>query len=234
MNQAQTELSEFEIRQLSRRFETAGIEEILEWAVGRFSPRLAMTSNFGAEGVVVIDHLARVAPGTPIIYLETGFQFAETDQLKERLRARYRLNIIERRATLSVEEQNRIYGERLYERDPDLCCRIRKVEPLAGALKGYDAWVAALRRDQSPTRANIGVVEWNARHGLVKINPLAAWTRRQVWDYIVAHELPYNPLYDDGYTSIGCVPCTRRVVAGAHERSGRWDGEKKLECGIHL
>jgi phosphoadenosine phosphosulfate reductase len=234
MSQAQTELSEFEIKQLSRRFETAGVEEILEWAAERFSPRLAMTSNFGAEGVVVIDHLARVAPRTPIIYLETGFQFAETDQLKELLRARYGPNIIERRAALSVEEQNRIYGERLYERDPDLCCRIRKVEPLAEALRGYDAWIAALRRDQSPTRANIGVVEWNARHGLVKINPLAAWTRRQVWDYIVAHELPYNPLYDDGYTSIGCVPCTRRVVAGAHERSGRWDGDKKLECGIHL
>jgi phosphoadenosine phosphosulfate reductase len=234
MNQTETELSEFEIKQLARRFETAGVEEILEWAVKRFSPRLVMTSNFGAEGVVVIDHLARVAPETSIIYLETGFQFAEIDQLKDRLRARYGLNVIEQRAELSVEEQNRIYGERLYERDPDLCCRIRKVEPLAAALKGYDAWIAALRRDQSPTRANIGVVEWNARHGLVKINPLAAWTRRQVWEYIVTNELPYNPLYDDGYTSIGCVPCTRRVVAGAHERSGRWDGEKKLECGIHL
>ncbi|HEX5085249.1 MAG TPA: phosphoadenylyl-sulfate reductase [Blastocatellia bacterium] len=234
MNQAETSLSEFEIKQLSRRFETAGIEEILEWAVERFSPRLAMTSNFGAEGVVLIDHLARVAPRTPIIYLETGFQFAETDRLKERLRARYELNIVERRAELSVEEQNRVHGERLYERDPDLCCRIRKVETLAEALKGYDAWIAALRRDQSPTRANIGVVEWNERRGLVKINPLATWTRQDVWDYIVAYELPYNPLYDDGYASIGCAPCTRRVAAGAHERSGRWDGEKKLECGIHL
>jgi phosphoadenosine phosphosulfate reductase len=234
MKKTEKEPSEFEIKQLSRRFETAGIEEILEWAAERFSPRLAMTSNFGAEGVVLIDHLARVAPQTPIIYLETGFQFAETDQLKERLRARYELNIVERRAELTVEEQNRIHGERLYERDPDLCCRIRKVEPLSSSLEGYDAWIAALRRDQSPTRANIGVVEWNARHGLVKINPLATWTRRRVWDYIVAHELPYNPLYDEGYTSIGCVPCTRRVVAGAHERSGRWDGEKKLECGIHL
>jgi phosphoadenosine phosphosulfate reductase len=234
MKKTEKEPSEFEIKQLSRRFETAGIEEILEWAAERFSPRLAMTSNFGAEGVVLIDHLARVAPQTPIIYLETGFQFAETDQLKERLRARYELNIVERRAELTVEEQNRIHGERLYERDPDLCCRIRKVEPLSSSLEGYDAWIAALRRDQSPTRANIGVVEWNARHGLVKFNPLATWTRRRVWDYIVAHELPYNPLYDEGYTSIGCVPCTRRVVAGAHERSGRWDGEKKLECGIHL
>src|SRR5262245_35554376 len=193
-----------------------------------------MTSNFGAEGVVVIDKLARMARLTPIIYLETGYQFAETDRLKEQLRARYGLEIIEQRAELSVAEQDRIYGEKLYQHNPDLCCRMRKVEPLEHALKGYRAWIAALRRDQSPTRANIGIVEWNARHGLIKINPLATWTRRDVWDYIVAHELPYNPLYDDGYTSIGCVPCTRRVVAGAHERSGRWDGEKKMECGIHL
>src|SRR5215813_6914263 len=142
MSHTQGELSEFEIKQLARRFETAGVEEILEWAAEKFSAGLAMTSNFGAEGVVVMDHLARVAPQTPVLYLETGFQFAETDQLKERLRARYGLNIIERRAELSVEEQNRIYGERLYERDPDLCCRIRKVEPLAAALKGYDAWIA--------------------------------------------------------------------------------------------
>ncbi|MCG3159677.1 MAG: Phosphoadenosine phosphosulfate reductase [Acidobacteria bacterium] len=234
MNHSRIDLSEFEIKQLARRFETRGVEEILEWAVARFSPSLAMTSNFGAEGVVVMDHLARVAPETPIIYLETGFQFPQTDELKERLRARYGLNIITHRAELSVEEQNRIHGERLYERDPDLCCRIRKIEPLAAALKGYDAWVAALRRDQSPTRANIGVVEWNARHNLVKINPLATWTRRRVWDYIVTNDLPYSPLYDDGYASIGCVPCTRRVMAGQHERSGRWDGEKKLECGIHL
>jgi phosphoadenosine phosphosulfate reductase len=225
-------LSEFEITLLAQKFELSSVEEILQWAVERFSQRLVMTSNFGAEGVVVIDKLARIAPQTPIIYLDTGFQFAETDILKERLRTLYDLNIIEQRAALSVTDQNRIHGERLFERDPDLCCRIRKVEPLADSLKGYEAWIAALRRDQSPTRANIGIIEWNARHGLVKINPLAGWTRKDVWDYIVRNRLPYNPLYDDGYTSIGCAPCTRRVAAGQHERSGRWDGQK-LECGIH-
>jgi phosphoadenosine phosphosulfate reductase len=230
----QEKLSEFEIKQLSRRFESSSVEEILEWAVERFASRLVMTSNFGAEGVVVIDKLARIAPQTPIIYLDTGYQFAETDQLKEKLRERYSLNIIEHRAALSVDQQNVIHGERLYERDPDLCCRIRKVEPLRKALSGYDAWIAALRRDQSPTRANIGVIEWNSRHNLIKVNPLAAWTHRNVWDYLVRNGIPYNPLYDDGYTSIGCAPCTRRVVSGAHERSGRWDGEKKVECGIHL
>ena len=227
-------LSEFEIKQASRRFESGSVEEVLAWAVERFAPRLAMTSNFGAEGVVVIDKLARIAPLTPIIYLDTGYQFSQTEELKEQLRERYGLNIIEQRAELSIAEQDNIYGEKLYERDSDACCRIRKVEPLQSALASYDAWIAALRRDQSPTRANIVIVEWNARHNLVKINPLAAWTRRDVWDYIVRHKLPYNALYDDGYTSIGCQPCTRRVAAGAHERSGRWDGERKLECGIHL
>jgi phosphoadenosine phosphosulfate reductase len=228
------ELSETDIQQLALRFESSSVEDILEWAVDRFAPQLVMTSNFGAEGLVVIDKLARIAPQTPVVYLDTGFQFAETDRLKEKIRERYRIKIVEQRAELSVVEQNRLYGGKLYERDPDLCCRIRKVEPLKKALAGYDGWIAALRRDQSPTRAKIGVVEWNARHGLVKIHPLATWTRRDVWDYIVRHELPYHPLYDDGYTSIGCQPCTHRVAAGAHERSGRWEGKGKLECGIHL
>jgi phosphoadenosine phosphosulfate reductase len=234
MNVEPSSLSEFEIKRLARHFETRSVEEILEWAVTRFSPRLAMTSNFGAEGVVLIDKLARLAPHLPIIYLDTGFQFPETDRLKERLRERYQLQILEYRASLTVEEQAAVYGDRLYERDPDRCCRMRKVEPLRQALRGFDAWIAALRRDQSPTRALINIVEWNAPHALVKIHPLATWTRQQVWDYLVRHELPYNPLYDEGYASIGCAPCTRRVVPGAHERSGRWDGQAKLECGIHL
>lgn len=227
-------MSELEIKELAQQFETATVTELLAWAVQRFAPRLVMTSNFGAEGVVVLDHLARVAPQTPVVYLSTGFQFAATDRLKDHLRARYQLNIVEREAELSVAAQNELYGAQLYARDPDLCCRIRKVEPLQRALSGYDAWIAALRRDQSPTRAAIKVVEWNARHNLVKLNPLATWTRRDVWDYIVKHELPYNPLYDEGYTSIGCQPCTQPVTGGAHERSGRWEGQQKLECGIHL
>lgn len=226
-------LSEFEIGQLSHHFENRSVEEVLEWAVACFAPRLVMTSSFGAEGLVLIDKLSRLRPDLPVIYLDTGFHFPETEKLKEQVRARFNLNLIEQRAALTVEEQAAVYGDRLYERDPDLCCRLRKVEPLAEALKGYEAWLAALRRDQSPSRAGIGIIEWNARHKLVKINPLARWTRRQVWDYVIRHELPYNPLYDEGYASIGCAPCTRRVTAGAHERSGRWDGVVKLECGMH-
>ncbi len=227
-------LSEVEIEEWARELEGKSVAAILEKAFDRFGARLAMTSNFGAEGVVVIDHLRRIAPRVPIIYLDTGFQFPQTDRIKEELRRRFDLNIIEHRAELTVEEQSRLYGEKLYKRDSLACCRLRKVEPLATALRGYEAWVAALRRDQSPTRALIRVVEWNERHDLVKINPLATWTRQQVWDYIEKHRLPYNPLYDDGYASIGCAPCTRRVEPTAHERSGRWDGVVKLECGIHL
>lgn len=230
----QNPVAENDMEWLADYFELRGLEEVLEWAVERYSPGLVMTSNFGAEGVVLIDHLARVAPQTPIIYLNTGFQFAATDDLKERLRDRYKLNIIEAQATISVEEQAEIHGDRLYERDSNLCCRIRKVEPLQESLKGYKAWIAALRRDQSPTRANIKIVEWNARNEMTKIHPLATWTRSRVWNYILKNNLPYNQLYDDGYTSIGCWPCTRRVANGEHERSGRWDGNKKQECGIHL
>lgn len=226
--------TEFELKQLARRFEPASVKELLEWAASQFGPKLVMTSSFGPEGIVLMDKLAQVSPQTPIIFLDTGFHFAETYQLRDRLRDRYDLNLIEQQASLSVEQQAALHGERLYERDPDRCCQLRKVEPLHAALQGYDAWLSALRRDQSPTRAQIAKVEWNAKHNLVKLNPLAGWTRGQVWDYLLRHELPYNPLLDDGYTSIGCAPCTRRVAVGARERSGRWAGTQKLECGIHL
>ncbi|MFN0112213.1 MAG: phosphoadenylyl-sulfate reductase [Blastocatellia bacterium] len=225
---------EAELNLLAEHFEARSVEEVLEWSIARYAPKLVMTSNFGVEGVVLIDHLLRVAPQTPIIYLNTGFQFPATDEVKNRLRERYKFNLIEARSVLSVEEQAEIYGERLYESNSDLCCRIRKVEPLQRALAGQEAWVAALRRDQSPTRSSIKTVEWNERHQLAKIHPLANWTRSQVWSYIVKHDLPYNRLYDDGYTSIGCWPCTRQRVAGQHERSGRWAGSEKQECGIHV
>jgi phosphoadenosine phosphosulfate reductase len=226
--------TEFEIKQLAHRFEPASVEELLEWAVNRFGSKLVMTSSFGPEGIVLMDKLMQVASQTPVIFLDTGFHFAETYQLRDRLRARYSINLVEQQAALTVEQQDALYGERLYEREPDRCCQLRKVEPLRAALEGYGAWLAALRRDQSPTRARISKVEWNAKHNLVKLNPLANWTRAQVWEYLVRYKLPYNPLLDDGYTSIGCAPCTRRTMVGAHERSGRWAGQGKLECGIHL
>jgi phosphoadenosine phosphosulfate reductase len=223
-----------EIAQWAKQFESKRVEELLEWAVARFAPKLVMTSSFGPEGIVLIEKMSRIAPQTPVIFLDTGFHFAATHEVKEQVRERFGLNLIEQQAALSVAAQEAEYGTRLYARAPDVCCRLRKVEPLKGALAGYAAWLSALRRDQAATRAHIAKVEWNAKHNLVKLNPLADWTRAQVWDYLVRHKLPYNRLHDAGYTSVGCEPCTRPVALGAHERSGRWAGQHKVECGIHL
>jgi phosphoadenosine phosphosulfate reductase len=219
---------------LAAQFENSSVEEILTWAIPQFAPRIAMTSSFGAEGIVLIDHLVKLGLRLPVIYLDTGFHFAATEELKQRVQERFGLEIIVQQAELSVAEQDQRHGLKLYERDSDACCRLRKVEPLQQALSSLDAWVAALRRDQSPSRANIQVVEWNAKHELVKLNPLATWTRKDVWNYTLKHKLPYNRLYDEGFTSIGCWPCTKKSQAGDHERSGRWAGQGKVECGIHL
>lgn len=227
-------LVETDVVYLAAQFEDKSIEEVLAWAVPQFAPHIAMTSSFGAEGVVLMDHLVKLGLKLPVIYLDTGYHFAETNELKDRLQDHFGLEIIVQQAALTVAEQAVQYGDNLYERDSDACCRIRKVEPLKQALSNLDAWLAALRRDQSPSRANIQVVEWNAKHNLVKLNPLATWTRKDVWNYTLKHKLPYHRLYDEGYTSIGCWPCTKRVEAGAHERSGRWAGQGKVECGIHL
>lgn len=227
-------IAEVEAAQLARQFEGKPAEALLEWAVAQFGSKLVMTSSFGPEGIVLIEKLVRLAPQTPIIFLDTGFHFAATLEVKERVRERFGLNLIEQHAALTVAEQAAQYGEQLHVRQPDLCCRLRKVEPLKGALAGYHAWLSALRRDQSSTRSHIAKIEWNAKHHLVKINPLADWTRGQIWDYVVRHNLPYNHLHDAGYASIGCEPCTRPISADAHERSGRWTGQGKVECGIHL
>lgn len=227
-------LVETDVVYLAAQFEDKSIADILTWAVPQFAPRIAMTSSFGAEGVVLMDHLVKLGLKLPVIYLDTGYHFAETNELKDRLQDHFGLEILVQQAALTVTEQAVQFGDKLYERDSDACCRLRKVEPLQQALSHLDAWVAALRRDQSPSRANIQVVEWNAKHNLVKLNPLATWTRKDVWNYTLQHKLPYHRLYDEGYASIGCWPCTKRVETGAHERSGRWAGQGKVECGIHL
>ena len=171
--------------------------------------------------------------GMRVFYLDTDLLFPESYALRDQLEERYGIKF-ERRATrLSVEDQAAQYGERLWERDPDLCCRLRKVEPLREMLKGMRAWVTAIRRDQSPTRARIGLVERDETFGLVKINPLAGWSARDVWKYIEKHDVPHNPLHQQGYPSIGCVPCTTPVQIGEVPRAGRWRGAVKTECGIH-
>ncbi|MBO8142051.1 MAG: phosphoadenylyl-sulfate reductase [Firmicutes bacterium] len=227
-----------ELNSLSQKMETWDPERILLWAAERFSPRLVVTCSFGGAGTVLAHFISRHQLPVPILFVDTGFHFAQTLQFRRELASHWGLTVIEVRAEESVAEQERRLGPKLYERDPDLCCRLRKVEPLARALNDLDvaAWAAALRRDQSPARRNIQILEFHEvppGRRLVKIHPLANWTREDVWRYIHRHGLPYHPLLDEGYTSIGCWPCTQPVRPGDPERSGRWPGLDKTECGLH-
>lgn len=213
--------------------ETADPEDVLRWAVDEFGPDMALATGFGAEGCVLVAMLSNISLATRVFYLDTDLHFPETYALRGQLQARYGVRF-ERRATrLSLDDQAVEHGERLWEREPDLCCQLRKVEPLKEVLSGLRAWVTAIRRDQSPERASVRAVERDERFGLIKVNPLAAWSAIDVWKYIVKYDVPYNPLHDRGYPSIGCVPCTTPVQIGETPRAGRWRGTDKTECGIH-
>lgn len=209
-------------------------QAILEWACSTYGKKLAMATAFGAEGCAVIAMLSEISAETYLFNLETGYQFPETLETRQRLIDKYGLPIHFVRAEQSVEQMEAEYGGPLYGKNPDLCCHIRKVVPLQKAVAGYNAWISAIRREQSPARAIAPIVGWDSKFGLVKVNPLANWTKRDVWDYILANDVPYNPLHDQGYPSIGCWPCTRAVGAGASDRDGRWAGTAKKECGLHL
>jgi phosphoadenosine phosphosulfate reductase len=225
--------SDEELRAISDDFESAAPETILRWALDEFGDDVAIATGFGVEGCVLIDAVARVDNNARIFYLDTDLLFPDTYALIEQLTARYGVRF-ERRATrLSLDAQAEIYGEKLWERDPSECCRLRKVEPLKQMLSGLGAWVTAIRRDQTEARRTAGIVERDKKFGLVKINPLAAWSSRDVWNYIVQHKVPYNSLYESGYSSIGCAPCTSLVQIGEDPRAGRWRGIAKTECGLH-
>jgi phosphoadenosine phosphosulfate reductase len=208
-------------------------QEILKWAFNQFAGGVAIATGLGAEGVAMIDMAVKIDARPDIFFIDTGFLFPETYALRRQIEDRYGIEIRALRPGLTPESQESEYGPRLWSRDPDLCCRIRKLEPLKDALKGLTAWMTAIRRDQTPERARARVVEWDYIWQLVKINPMAAWTRREVWDYIAKNRVPYNPLRDEGYTSIGCTHCTRRTVEGEPERAGRWSAHHKTECGLH-
>lgn len=208
--------------------------QILQWAVTRFHPRLTMATAFGAEGCCIIHILAAIEPGVRIFNLETGYQFPETLALRDRIKSRYGIDVELIRPELSVPEYEKKHGGPLYVIKPDQCCFDRKTIPLRRAVVGYDAWISAIRRDQTAHRAKADVVQWDAKFNLVKVNPLLAWTKREVWSFIMENEIPYNPLHDEGYPSIGCWPCTRPVADGQDERAGRWAGTAKNECGLHV
>jgi len=232
-----TLLPEHEVRVLNARFESAAAQDIVRWALQDSGiERIALASAFQAEGTCVMHMASMIRPDIEVLFLETGFHFAETLAFKEHLADRLGVTITDLVGAYTVEQQTAEFGERLYERDPALCCEINKVRPMFDALQKLDAWITAFRRDSSPTRANAPILDlYELEEGrpMLKINPVANWTRRDTWAYLKEHDLPHNPLYDLGYTSIGCAPCTRMHFDGEPERAGRWAGLSKWECGIH-
>ncbi len=208
--------------------------QILRWAWETYGDKLTMATAFGAEGCSIIAMLADISKDVHIFNLDTGYQFPETLDTRQRLMDKYALNIRLVRAEQSVADMEAAHGGPIYDRNPDLCCHIRKVIPLEKAVAGYEAWISAIRRDQAPTRAHAPLVGWDRKFELVKVNPLANWTKRDVWEFILKNDVPYNPLHDQGYPSVGCWPCTQSVGVGEDDRAGRWAGSAKKECGLHI
>ena len=231
-----TQPSHEELRELGQRLEGQTPQDVLAFALDQFFPRIVLACSFGPEDVVLWDIMYRINAKSSLFFLNTDFLFKETLDVRDRIIAKYHLapeQVIEMKPDLTPEQQAEKFGDLLWIRQPDQCCQLRKVDPLTKVLKNYSAWVTGIRRDQSPTRANARLVEWDTKFGLVKFNPLAAWTHDEVWTYIQAHDVPYNALHDQQYPSIGCTHCTAPVKPGEDPRSGRWQRTEKTECGLH-
>jgi phosphoadenosine phosphosulfate reductase len=214
----------------ARHLEGASAEEVIRWAADTFGDRFVVTASM-SDGV--LSHVAgRAVPGITVLFLDTGYHFAETIGTRDAVAATYPVNVKTVTHPLRVPEHEAEYG-RLYEIDPNLCCAIRKIWPLDRALRPYDAWASGVRRAELASRAGTPVVGWDAKRRKVKVNPLATWSDERVATYVAEHDILVNPLRQIGYTSIGCAPCTRPVAAGEDSRSGRWAGLAKVECGIH-
>ena len=211
-------------------------QSVLAAAVARYRPQIILACSFGAEDVVLVDMLHRIDPSVGLFYLDTDFLFPETYATRDRIIERYELKpalVQAVKSLLTPEGQAEQYGEALWTSDPDRCCQLRKVEPLRRVLEGRDAWITGIRREQGPTRAQAMPIEWDQTFQLVKVNPLVCWTWSDVWTYIKVYEVPYNPLHDQNYPSIGCTHCTKPIMPGDDLRSGRWQGRDKTECGLH-
>ena len=214
--------------------ESWSTQELLQWSFKTFGNGVEMASGFGVEGMVLIDIATRVNPKLRVFTIDTDFLFPETYELIERTERRYGLKIERLRSLLTPEEQAEIYGPALWRSNPDQCCGLRKVAPLAEKLSGLRAWITAIRRAQTSARAKARKVEWDEKFQLAKINPIVDWSSEQVWSYVRSHDVPYNPLHDSDYPSIGCTHCTRAILPGEDARAGRWAGSQKTECGLHL
>jgi phosphoadenosine phosphosulfate reductase len=218
--------------QAAKDLASAPAQDVVAWAVETFAERLCITSSM--TDAVIIHLAATVKPGIDVIFLDTGYHFPETIGTRDAVAATYPINLINITPTRTVAEQDAELGPRLYGRNPDLCCYLRKVVPLERALDPYDAWITGVRREETDARSDTRVVEWDAKRAMIKVNPIASWTQEQVDEYIAEHGVLLNPLVDDGYPSIGCATCTMPVKPGADPRSGRWSGTGKTECGLHL
>jgi phosphoadenosine phosphosulfate reductase len=223
-----------EIQEACAALEGKTPQEILRWSVQKFFPRLTMATAFGAEGCCIIHMLAEIEPRVRIFNLDTGYQFPETLELRDRIKQRYGIEVEMVKPDLTVEEYEKEHGGPLYNSRSDQCCYDRKVLPNLRALVGYDAWLSGIRRDQTQDRGKTDVVRWDKKFNLMKVSPLLFWTRKEVWSFIMKNEVPYNPLHDRGYPSVGCWPCTAPVGEGEDERAGRWAGKVKKECGLHI
>jgi phosphoadenosine phosphosulfate reductase len=223
-----------DLERAARELEYCSPQEILTWALAIYRPHIVLACSFGGpSGMILLDMLMQMEPTIPVFYLDTGLLFPETYALVAEVAQRYGIAPRPVRPQLTLAQQAAQYGEALWARDPDRCCELRKVFPQREALKGFDAWITGLRRDQAVTRRTIAVVEWDSKFGLAKVNPLARWAEREVWRYIAIHKVPYNRLHQCGYPSIGCTPCTGPVAPGEDPRAGRWSGFAKTECGLH-
>lgn len=222
------------LQELNARFEGAHPDEILKWGFQYFGSDMVLGTGFGPSGVYLIDRIVSEGLSIPIFYLDTQLLFDETYTLRDQLEERFDIDIIQVLPELSPEQQAEKHGDELWKKDPDNCCYMRKVLPLKKFLSDKKAWITGVRRNQSETRQKTEIIEWDPVNKVVKINPLATWTNEQVWNYIFERDLPYNPLHDDGYPSIGCIPCTQPADDDFDERSGRWKDMDKTECGIHI
>ena len=228
-------MTETELQQLAERgaaeLEGAGADELLRWTDENFGGSYVVASNM--QDAVLVDLAAKVRPGVDVLFLDTGYHFVETIGTRDAVEAVYDINVVNVTAENTVAKQDELFGKDLFAREPNECCRMRKVEPLSKALRGYSAWVTGIRRVEAPTRANAPLISWDKAFGLVKINPIAAWSDDDMQSYIDANDVMVNPLVFEGYPSIGCAPCTAKPVEGADPRSGRWSGQSKTECGLH-
>jgi phosphoadenosine phosphosulfate reductase len=223
-----------ELRALNAEFEEKTPQEIIAWGVERFMPDVAVACSFGgASGMAILDMALRVRTDVPVFYLDTDFLFAETYETLKRSIERYAFEPVRVHGGITPLAQAAAYGDQLWLRDPDLCCELRKVQPQKAFMQGKRLWVTGLRRDQGDSRKDTPIVTWNEKFALVKLNPLANWSEKQVWAYIVENSVPYNPLLDQGFRSIGCTHCTRAVGDDEEARAGRWEGFSKTECGLH-